>query len=37
LFAEPMPAKSVDVFIESNRRNSGQTKQKGLARSTAGL
>ena len=37
LFAEPMPAKSVGVFIESNRRNSGQTKQKGLARSTAGL
>ena len=37
LFAEPMPANSVGVFIESNRRNSGQTKQKGLARSTAGL
>jgi len=37
LFAEPMPAKSVGVFIESNRRNSGQTKQIGLARSTAGL
>src|SRR5664279_5433227 len=36
-FAEPMPAKSVGVFIESNRRNSGQTKQIGLARSTAGL
>ncbi len=36
LFAEPMPANSVGVFIESNRRNSGQTKQKGLARSTAG-
>jgi EAL domain-containing protein (putative c-di-GMP-specific phosphodiesterase class I) len=37
LFAEPMPAKSVGVFIESNRRNSGQSKQIGLARSTAGL
>jgi diguanylate cyclase (GGDEF)-like protein/PAS domain S-box-containing protein len=37
LFAEPMPAKSVGAFIESNRRDSGQTKQKGLARSTAGL
>jgi diguanylate cyclase (GGDEF)-like protein/PAS domain S-box-containing protein len=37
LFAEPMPAKSVGVFIESNQRNSGQTKQIGLARSTAGL
>jgi diguanylate cyclase (GGDEF)-like protein/PAS domain S-box-containing protein len=37
LFAEPMPANSVGVFIESNRRNSGQTKQIGLARSTAGL
>jgi EAL domain-containing protein (putative c-di-GMP-specific phosphodiesterase class I) len=38
LFAEPMPAESVGVFIESNRRNSGQTKQIGLARSTrAGL
>jgi diguanylate cyclase (GGDEF)-like protein/PAS domain S-box-containing protein len=36
LFAEPMPAKSVGVFIESNRRNSGQTKQIGSARSTAG-
>jgi len=36
LFAEPMPAKSVGVFLESNRRNSRQTKQKGLARSTAG-
>ena len=36
LFAEPMPAKSVGGFIESNRRNSGRTKQKGLARSTAG-
>jgi diguanylate cyclase (GGDEF)-like protein/PAS domain S-box-containing protein len=34
-FAEPMPAKSVGVFIESNRRNSRQTKQKGLARSTS--
>ncbi len=37
LFAEPMPAKSVGAFIESNRRKSGQTKQIGLARSTAGL
>jgi diguanylate cyclase (GGDEF)-like protein/PAS domain S-box-containing protein len=37
LFAEPMPAKSIGVFIESNRRNSRQTKQRGLARSTAGL
>ena len=37
LFAEPMLAKSIGVFIESNRRNSGQTKQIGLARSTAGL
>jgi diguanylate cyclase (GGDEF)-like protein/PAS domain S-box-containing protein len=37
LFAEPMPAKSVGVFLESNRRNSGQTKPIGLARSTAGL
>jgi diguanylate cyclase (GGDEF)-like protein/PAS domain S-box-containing protein len=36
LFAEPMPAKSIGDFIESNRRNSGQTKQVGLARSTAG-
>jgi len=36
LFAEPMPAKSVGVFIESNRQNSGQTKQIGLAHSTAG-
>ena len=37
LFAEPMPAGSVGVFIESNRRNSGQMKKIGLARSTAGL
>jgi diguanylate cyclase (GGDEF)-like protein/PAS domain S-box-containing protein len=37
LFAEPMPADRVAVFIESNRRNSGQTRQIGLARSTAGL
>jgi predicted signal transduction protein with EAL and GGDEF domain len=38
LFAEPMPAESVGVFIEANRRNSRQTKQTGLARSTtAGL
>jgi diguanylate cyclase (GGDEF)-like protein/PAS domain S-box-containing protein len=37
LFAEPMPAKNVGVFIESNRLNSRQTKKIGLARSTAGL
>ena len=37
LFAEPMPAQRVGAFIESNRRNSEQTKQIGLARSTAGL
>jgi diguanylate cyclase (GGDEF)-like protein/PAS domain S-box-containing protein len=37
LFAEPMPAKSVGPFIESNWPESGQTKQIGLARSTAGL
>jgi diguanylate cyclase (GGDEF)-like protein/PAS domain S-box-containing protein len=37
LFAEPMPAKDVGVFIESNRRNSGQTKQVGMGRSTVGL
>jgi diguanylate cyclase (GGDEF)-like protein/PAS domain S-box-containing protein len=37
LFAEPMPAESVGVFIESNRRNSGRTKLRGMARSTAGL
>jgi diguanylate cyclase (GGDEF)-like protein/PAS domain S-box-containing protein len=36
LFAEPMPANRVGVFIETNRRTLGQTKQKGLARSTAG-
>jgi diguanylate cyclase (GGDEF)-like protein len=37
LFAEPMPADRVAVFIESNRRNSRQTRKKGLARSAAGL
>ncbi len=37
LFAEPMPAKSVGVFIESNRRNVVQNKPIGLARSTTGL
>jgi diguanylate cyclase (GGDEF)-like protein/PAS domain S-box-containing protein len=37
LFAEPMPANRVGVFIESNRRNSRQTRKKGLARSTAAL
>lgn len=36
LFAEPMPAKSVGVFIESNRQNAGHAKPIGLARSTAG-
>jgi diguanylate cyclase (GGDEF)-like protein/PAS domain S-box-containing protein len=36
LFAEPMPAKNVGAFIESNRRNAKKTKQIGLARSTAG-
>jgi diguanylate cyclase (GGDEF)-like protein/PAS domain S-box-containing protein len=35
LFAEPMPAKRVGVFIESNRPASGQAKQAGLARSAA--
>jgi EAL domain-containing protein (putative c-di-GMP-specific phosphodiesterase class I) len=35
LFAEPMPAKNVGAFVESNRRNAGLTKR--LARSTAGL
>jgi diguanylate cyclase (GGDEF)-like protein/PAS domain S-box-containing protein len=37
LFAEPMPAKSVGVFLESNQRHCEQTKEIGLARSTAGL
>ena len=37
LFAEPMPASRVGVLIDSNRRNSGQTMEIGLARSTAGL
>ena len=37
LFAKPMPAKSVGVFIESKRRRPRQTKQRALARSTAGL
>lgn len=37
LFAEPMPATSVGLFIESNRGNSGTTEPKRLARSTAGL
>ncbi|MGH9546280.1 MAG: putative bifunctional diguanylate cyclase/phosphodiesterase, partial [Terriglobales bacterium] len=36
-FAEPMPTNRVGVFIESNRRNSGQTRQMGRAHSTAGL
>ena len=33
LFAIPMPAKNVGHFIESNRRNTGQTEPIGLARS----
>jgi diguanylate cyclase (GGDEF)-like protein/PAS domain S-box-containing protein len=37
LFAEPMPAKSVGVFIESNRRNVGKTNHIKIARSAAGL
>jgi len=37
LFAEPMPANRVGVFIESNRRTSRQTRKKVLARSTVGL
>jgi diguanylate cyclase (GGDEF)-like protein/PAS domain S-box-containing protein len=37
LFAEPMPAANVGDFIESNLRNSGQTKQKTFSRSTTGL
>jgi EAL domain-containing protein (putative c-di-GMP-specific phosphodiesterase class I) len=37
LFAEPMPAKNVGAFIESNGRHFGQIKQIGLARSTAEL
>lgn len=37
LFAEPMSAASVGVFIERNRRNVDQTKDIGLARSTGGL
>jgi diguanylate cyclase (GGDEF)-like protein/PAS domain S-box-containing protein len=37
LFAEPMPAKNVGVFIESNRRNSERAEPIGLAHSTAGL
>jgi EAL domain-containing protein (putative c-di-GMP-specific phosphodiesterase class I) len=37
LFAEPMLVTSVGDFIESNRRNSEPTKEKGLAHSTAGL
>ena len=36
LFAEPMPAKRVGVFIESNRQNAGQARPIGLARSTVG-
>ena len=37
LFAEPMPAESVGVFIESNRRDFGRPKQNGLARATTAL
>ena len=37
LFAEPMPANNVGVFIESNRRSSRPNKQRSVARSTAGL
>jgi diguanylate cyclase (GGDEF)-like protein/PAS domain S-box-containing protein len=36
LFAEPMPAKSVGVFIASSRQHAGQAKPIGLARSTVG-
>jgi len=32
LFAEPMPANRVGIFIDSNRRSSGQTRKKGLTR-----
>ena len=32
LFAEPMPANMVGIFIDSNRRSSGQTRRKGLTR-----
>ena len=35
LFAEPMPAKTVGGFIESNRRKPGRKKRMGMARSTA--
>ena len=36
LFAKPMPATSVSVFIDSNRRNTEHPKKPRLARSTAG-
>ena len=36
LFAKPMPATSVDIFVESNRRHSRTDKQKTLARATRG-
>ncbi len=36
LFAEPMPANRVGIFIESNRQTSRQTRKKSVARSTAG-
>jgi diguanylate cyclase (GGDEF)-like protein/PAS domain S-box-containing protein len=35
LFAEPMPAEDIGIFIESNRRATAQTKLPGLARSAA--
>src|ERR1700733_2725195 len=35
LFAEPMPAEEIGIFIESNRRATAQTKLPGLARSAA--
>ena len=38
LFARPMPANTISVFMESNWQNSRHTKRKALARrSTAGL
>ena len=37
LFAEPMRADRIGVYIESNHRDSRQTRKKSLARSTTGL
>jgi diguanylate cyclase (GGDEF)-like protein/PAS domain S-box-containing protein len=37
LFAEPMPAKRIGVFIKSNRRRPGPNKIMHLASSTAGV